>query len=276
VVSSVDSVTIKNKATNKTPVFTSLKEGATIQLSIALTKYSRNVYFDNSCVTYEITGDAGTITEDGLFTAGKAGSSGTLTVTVAGVSKKFDISVKNSFEDIVNHWSKDYVEMLYSEGIVNGTSGSTFSPNAVIRRGDFVLMLWRAMGKPEATGELTFTDVPATSYYAEAIKWAENAGVANGVGDGKFSPDGTLTREQAFTLVYRAYFESAGDEIDTSILSPFTDWEKVSGYAVTATSDLVLRGIISGSNGKLSPKDEITRGEMAKILCMVIYSQNDE
>ena len=88
-------------------------------------------------------------------------------------------------------WSKD-------KGISDGTE-----PNAAINRAQMVTMLWRTMGQPAAGGAATFTDVPADSYYAQAVAWAVENGITTGVGGGKFDPTATCTRAQIATFLYR-------------------------------------------------------------------------
>ena len=90
-------------------------------------------------------------------------------------------------------WSKD-------KGISDGTE-----PNAAINRAQMVTMLWRTMGQPTAGGAANFTDVPADSYYAQAVAWAVENGITTGTGNGKFSPDNTCTRAQIAVFLYRNY-----------------------------------------------------------------------
>ena len=89
-------------------------------------------------------------------------------------------------------WSKD-------KGISDGTE-----PNAAINRAQMVTMLWRTMGQPAAGGAATFTDVPADSYYAQAVAWAVENGITTGVGGGKFDPTATCTRAQIATFLARS------------------------------------------------------------------------
>ena len=89
-------------------------------------------------------------------------------------------------------WSKD-------KGISDGTE-----PNAAINRAQMVTMLWRTMGQPAAGGAANFTDVPADSYYAQAVAWAVENGITTGTGNGKFSPDNTCTRAQIATFLARS------------------------------------------------------------------------
>ena len=88
-------------------------------------------------------------------------------------------------------WSKD-------KGISDGAN-----PNGTINRAQMVTMLWRAVGQPTAGGTANFTDVPADSYYAQAVAWAVENGITTGVGGGKFDPTATCTRAQIAAFLYR-------------------------------------------------------------------------
>lgn len=68
-----------------------------------------------------------------------------------------------------------------------------------------VTMLWRAMGQPAAASGASFADVPADSYYAQAVAWAIENGITTGVGGGRFDPNSTCTRAQIVTFLYRSY-----------------------------------------------------------------------
>lgn len=275
-IAAVDELKVTDAATGKTPVLSGLKKDDTIQLSVELTKLTRPVHFDIASVKFDLSENVGTVSDDGLVTiTGETGATGQLSVTAGGITETFDVALDVVFEDINDHWAKTYIETLYADGIVNGTGeGRTFSPNEIITRGDFVLMLWRAMGMPEAAVPASFEDVTPDMYYFDAISWAQEAGVTNGTGNGLFEPKGTLTREQSFTLVYRTLFMTElPEDYDTSILDLFSDSNEISDYARIASSELVLAGILEGSGGKLSPLNEISRAEMAKILCMALYTQ---
>ena len=102
-----------------------------------------------------------------------------------------DLSGGANWYEKAQLWSKD-------KGISDGTE-----PNAAINRAQMVTMLWRTMGQPAAGGAATFTDVPADSYYAQAVAWAVENGITTGVGGGKFDPTATCTRAQIATFLYR-------------------------------------------------------------------------
>ena len=146
----------------------------------------------------------------------------------------------------------------------------------VIRRGDFVLMLYRAAGQPVVSEPESFTDVNPQDYYAGAVAWAKATGISTGVGNDLFDPTGTLSREQAFTFVYRALavFGKSFTDGSAADLSQFSDAGVVADYAAVPAATLVRMGIVSGADGKILPGGVMTRSQMAKILCMVLqYNQ---
>ena len=265
-------VTVTEQGSSKSISALNLDVGQTVQLAVSASYYNLPVYFDSDAVVYTLDGDIGEISETGLFTAGTGGgATGTLTVSVGGCSKEIPVKV-SGFADTVGHWASAYIKNLFNKGIVTGVTDTTFAPESSIKRGDFVLMLYRAAGEPETQAITTFTDVTESDYYATAIAWAEECGIAQGSGDELFNPQSVLTREQAFTLVYRAlsslnitYTDWTADS-----LNKFSDAGSLSEYAVTPTATLVGMGIVSGSDGLLTPKAEITRAQMAKILNVVL------
>ena len=103
-----------------------------------------------------------------------------------------------------NHWAYAAVEYCYEQGIVGGVSPILFGRDEPIRRGDFVLMLYAALGKPAVSTPCTFQDVSASDYYCTALAWGQANGVASGTGNGCFSPNAQITREQAFTILRQA------------------------------------------------------------------------
>lgn len=170
-------------------------------------------------------------------------------------------------------WYYSAVLFAVKNGLFNGTSQNTFSPDEPMTRAMLVTVLWRYAGEPEAEGNL-FTDVPFNSWYAEAVAWAAANGVVNGVGAGRFDPEGTVTREQLATILYRY---SAGQELDVSArtdLTTFPDGGKVSGYASEALSWAVAQGLVTGvKEGDriyLDPQGSATRAQVAAILMRYI------
>ena len=90
------------------------------------------------------------------------------------------------------------------QGITEGTSYLTFSPNDSCTRVQIVTFLWRSKGNPAVSGNAPFTDVPPDAYYAAAVTWAEKNGITGGIGNGLFGSNNTCTRAQIVTFLYRA------------------------------------------------------------------------
>ena len=166
------------------------------------------------------------------------------------------------------HWANENVKSLYAEGIVGGVSATEFGPSLAMKRGDFVLMLYRAAGEPAVSGAGGFTDVSAGDYYAAAVAWAVEKGVTEGKGEGVFAPNDTLTRQEGFALLYRALgilgvdAPAAGEDT----LDAFPDGDAVASWAREAAASLVELGVVEGSGTGLNPAAGLTRAEMAKLL----------
>ena len=175
------------------------------------------------------------------------------------------------FEDVgTGAWYSDAVAYVYRNGLMSGTSGSTFSPDAAITRAQLVTILWRMAGSPQVNGLMDFDDVSQDAYYAEAVRWAASEGIAGGYGNGLFGSDDPITREQMAAILYRfaqhmGYDVSIGE--DTNILS-YTDAPDVSGYAVAALQWACGAGIIrgTGDGSTLTPQGGATRAQAAVIL----------
>ena len=109
----------------------------------------------------------------------------------------------NPFTDVsATAYYYDAVLWAVGEGITNGTSATTFSPDATVTRGQTVTFLWRYDGSPVVSSG-SFADVPADAYYASAVAWAVSEGVTNGTSATTFSPDAACTRAQIVTFLYR-------------------------------------------------------------------------
>ena len=113
-------------------------------------------------------------------------------------------STFNPFTDVAsNAYYADAVLWAVENGITNGTSETTFSPDATVTRGQTVTFLYRDAGSPAASASGTFTDVAADAYYAAAVQWAVSEGVTNGMTSTTFQPNGDCTRAQIVTFLYR-------------------------------------------------------------------------
>ena len=111
----------------------------------------------------------------------------------------------SSFTDVASdaYYAKA-VAWAVENGVTTGTGDNRFSPDDPCTRGQAVTFLWRALG--QLTGDkASFSDVPADSYFAQAVAWAAQSGITTGTGNGRFSPDALCTRAQIVTFLFRAY-----------------------------------------------------------------------
>ena len=109
----------------------------------------------------------------------------------------------NPFTDVdVDDYYYDAVLWAAEQGITSGTSSTTFSPDAVLTRGQTVTFLWRASKAPVVSGS-SFSDVAPDAYYADAVSWAVSESITAGTGNNNFSPDAPCTRAQIVTFMYR-------------------------------------------------------------------------
>ena len=173
-----------------------------------------------------------------------------------------------SYNDVkAGDWYANAVNYVTLTGLMNGT-GDGFSPNLAINRGMMVTVLYRMAGSPEVTAENPFTDVPADTWYTDAVIWASENGITAGTSETTFSPTNSLTREQLATFFYRFDDFENPDPIEiTGDLTGFTDAGQVASYATDAMKWAIGEGLISGTTETtLSPKATATRAQVATIL----------
>lgn len=175
--------------------------------------------------------------------------------------------VKLPFTDVsTSDWFYDDVAFVYENGLFSGTDSRSFSPNASMTRAMLVTVLYRLEGEPTVTGRSSFTDVRSGTYYEKAVIWAAANGIVTGTDSTSFSPDAKVTREQLAAILYR-YAQYRKLDTDASAkLNSFTDADSVSAYASEALGWAVSEGLINGASGKLMPKGDATRAQVAAIL----------
>lgn len=167
-------------------------------------------------------------------------------------------------------WYYESVEDCAEMGLFNGTSPAKFSPDKPMTRAMLVTVLWRLDGEKAPAAPAEFADVAPGSWYANAVAWASENGIVNGVGKGKFNPDGNVTREQMATIL-RRYAESKGLDVSGQAdLTPYPDMDQVSDYATEAMAWANAVGLINGNKVGgtiyLQPKGNATRAQVAAIL----------
>ena len=164
-------------------------------------------------------------------------------------------------------WYYDAVSYVYEHGLMTGTSGTAFAPDANLTRAMMATVLWAMEGSPVVNYAMTYTDVSGGAWYAEAVRWATSEGVVSGVGDNRFDPDAPITREQMAVMLY-AYARTQGYGVSgRADLSRYTDAAAIGSWAETALEWAVAEGLISGtSDTTLSPQGQATRAQVATIL----------
>ena len=175
------------------------------------------------------------------------------------------------FTDVkTTRWSYDYVIYAYENGLMDGVGGGKFDPAGTMTRGMVVTVLWRMENSPAVEFENVFSDVKEGKYYSNAVIWAKNNSIVNGVSEGKFDPGGKITREQLATMLYR-FAEYKGYSVAASgDLGKFPDGGKAHSYAksalVWATSAGLIAGVKSGNADLLDPRGNATREQFATII----------
>ena len=185
----------------------------------------------------------------------------------AAASRAFRSTWGNPFRDVApGAWYEEAVRYVYEAGLMQGTTGTTFSPGRTSNRGQITAILHRLEGSPRA-GMPPFTDVAADSYCADAVAWAEKNNIVRGFEDGTFRPEGRITRQQLAAILFRYLEHRGADTAGRADLSRFSDTAAVADYAREAMAWAVSAGLLQGrSDGTLDPAGSATRAQTAVIL----------
>ena len=172
-----------------------------------------------------------------------------------------DNSVLNFFYDVPNDaFFYEAVKWAVKSGVTNRLSDTMFGPYESCTRAQIVTFLWRAAGSPEPKTASSFSDVPASAYYAKAVEWAIENGITNGMTETTFAPNATCTRGQSVTFLHRALKGTASGSTN------FTDVKSDTFYA-DAINWAVANNVTNGtSNTTFSPNADCTRAEIVTFL----------
>ena len=180
------------------------------------------------------------------------------------------------FSDIQGHWGESAIEQVAQWGLFAGTGNQQFSPDATMTRGMFVTVTERTAKLfqvyQEPVGAQSFVDVPADTWYTQAVAWASENDIVNGIGGGKFAPEAPVTREQMCVIMVR--FLSACTDLDLTVYAQggnsFLDGDVISDYAVDSVNVCVALGLIAGvpaAGGlEFQPQASATRAAVAVVL----------
>ncbi len=183
-----------------------------------------------------------------------------------------------TFDDIVYSENITAIEALAARGIINGKGGGLFDPDANVTRAEFATIITRGLGlKEETTG--VFKDVPSTKWYAGYVGTAAKYGIVNGVGNNMFDPEGTITRQEAATMVARAA-KLCGMDVGMSaseirdMLAQFGDYVSAASWAQESLAFCYRDGILSQSDLNIEPTKPILRCEIAQMLFNMLSCAN--
>ena len=185
------------------------------------------------------------------------------------------------FSDISNSGYCDYIVVGYLAGIINGYPNGTFRPNNTVTRGQFITMLWRAVGEPEAENtSLNFKDAAnIPDEYKDAVAWGVENGIIKGYNDGTFRHGEPISRAQMATFSYRLMVLIFDEETLDDLKEPcgFKDAASVAAPYVDAVNVCANLGIIlgfdtdkDGEGDTFRPNDTATRGQAATIILRVV------
>ena len=149
-----------------------------------------------------------------------------------------------------------------------GTAMDQFSPQMSLTQGMIVTLLYHVAGNPDVSGlENPFNDVPADTWYTDAVIWAYHNGIILGDGYGNYCPDDNTTRENLATILSRYLIFTGKTLPDLREYPGFLDAADISDYANEAIEQFFMAGIINGYPGNIfNPKNNVTRAEAASLL----------
>ena len=164
-------------------------------------------------------------------------------------------------------WFYDAVAYVYENGIMAGTSDTTFEPGMLLDRAMAAQLFYNLESKPAVTGDSTFTDVTSGHWAVGAITWAAQNDIVAGIGGNLYDPDGNVTREQFAVMLYKYARFKGYDLTAAGDLTQFPDAASISSWAETALSWANGKSLINGhENGTLAPVGIATRAQAASIL----------
>lgn len=232
---------------------TSAAKGSTV----TITTTPNNGYQLNKLTVTDANGNAVSFNDigSGKYTFTMPNSKVTVNASFSKVKPKI------TFVDVPSDaYYANAVAWAVENEITNGTSETTFSPDASCTRAQMVTFLWRANGSPKVSGSNPFVDVPANEYYYDAVQWAVQKGITKGTSATTFDPNATVTRGQTVTFLWRA---NGSPEASGSTFSDVSANE----YYAKAVTWAVSKGITNGTgDGKFSPNDNCTRAQIVTLM----------
>ena len=180
---------------------------------------------------------------------------------------------KTPFRDIESGtWYEEAVQYVFENGLFAGTSEQTFSPQNSMTRGMYVTVIGRQVGVNTAAyaGKTQFSDVGPNAWYAPYVAWAAEQGITAGTGDGKFSPESLVTRQQMAVFTVRLFRAMGWELPEPTVTTLPRDLDRVADYAREAVLKLWACGLFAGDTaGNFLPEQVTTRAQAAVFLTRV-------
>ncbi len=170
-------------------------------------------------------------------------------------SQETAIKSKTGFSDTNGHWAKTAIDYVTGKGYFMGIGGGKFAPDETTTRGQFVTVLGRmAQVKTKDYSSSSFFDVAISSYYGPYVEWAAKKQIIQGVGDGKYDPNRTISREE-MALMIRNFLKATGRTIKEKQAASFADQEEISPWAKDAVLEMAKLGLVKGTDkGNFEPE----------------------
>ena len=174
------------------------------------------------------------------------------------------------FTDTVKgSWYQESLDYCYDHGYMKGTAENKFSPQGKLTRAMTVQLFYSIndLDKPDAKD--SFTDVKQSYWFYDAVEWAYAEGIVSGTGNGKFSPNSDVTRQDFYVILYNysqlfSHYDQA--EIDDNYLY-FNDNDSIADYALEAMNWAAYHGFLSGyKDGSVRPYSTMTRAEITSVI----------
>jgi len=192
----------------------------------------------------------------GGSTSGSTTGTGTTTQTSA-----------STLSDISGHWAYNAIVAMQTKGVVSGTPDGKFEPDKTATRAEFAKMAAVAFGYTSSGTTTNFSDVSSSDWFSKYVGALSEKNIISGVTDSSFSPNGSLTREQLATIIYRILVNKHATLSSASATTKFADGNSISSWAKDAVYTLQSTGIISGKgNNQFDPAGYATKAEVASIL----------
>ena len=179
----------------------------------------------------------------------------------------------SDFVDFTNDWSQGAMTAAVENGLLGGVGDGRIAPQGEVTRAQMAAIINRAFGAEKQASLSSYSDVAADAWYAVDMAKAVQMGTFSGTGNGLLEPDRAITREEAFSVLARAFALEAGDD---SSLASFSDGAQVSSWAKESVSAMVAAGYVNGSDGnRLNPQQTITRAEFAAVMSNLVAQYID-